>query len=276
EAARAMTYRVEVRHPGRVELSLGEWLETTSKTGAQRQINAPAAPDLLALARDRSAATAPAREFWANAVFLRLSPAQLGGGATPFRGSLEPILDEEGRQLARLLKSLSPAQITRLVERVGELVPGMSGLVVNDPGEGMELHYALVEELPREAGKRVRKHEVPAWMLSEGTRRIVAILALLECSPAPSLLCIEEIENGLDPWVVQRIVQHLRAASSQGVQVIVTTHSPWLLDDVPLDDILYVERAGGETQYKRFADMDAVRAFSPYVPPGTRYVQGLS
>jgi predicted ATP-dependent endonuclease of OLD family len=60
------------------------------------------------------------------------------------------------------------------------------------------------------------------------------------------------------------------------VQVIVTTHSPWLLDDVPLDDILLVERAGGETVYRRFADLDAVKAFSPYVPPGTRYVQGLS
>jgi predicted ATPase len=276
EATAATTYRVEVRQQGKWEFPLQETLSVRAATRTVTVIKDPEAQDLLSLTRDRRPKTAAARDFWSNVVFLRLTPTLLGGGAAPFRGSLEPILDEEGRQLARLLKSLSTSQRGRLLERLSELVPGMSGMALSKPSEGQELEYALVEELPEKTGKAARKNVVPAWMLSEGTRRIVAILALLECSPAPSLLCIEEIENGLDPWVVQRVVQHLRAASDQGVQVIVTTHSPWLLDDVPLDDILLVERTGGETVYRRFADLDAVKAFSPYVPPGTRYVQGLS
>ncbi len=109
-------------------------------------------------------------------------------------------------------------------------------------------------------------------MLSEGTRRITAILALLHRDPPPSLLCIEEVENGLDPWTVQAVLGHLRSAADRGVQVVVTTHSPWLLDHVPIDSIIQVRRKDGDTIYERFAERPEVKAYDPRVPAGTRYV----
>jgi predicted ATPase len=110
-------------------------------------------------------------------------------------------------------------------------------------------------------------------MLSEGTRRITAILALLVHGVPPSLLCIEEIENGLDPFTTMHILGRLRAAAAKrGVQVVLTTHSPWLLDHVPLDSILYVRRQHGDTVYQRFAELPEVQAYNPSVPAGTRYV----
>ncbi len=54
--------------------------------------------------------------------------------------------------------------------------------------------------------------------------------------------------------------------------MIVTTHSPWLLDDVPLNSILQVRRIEGDTQYEQFAERESVRAFKGSVPAGTRYV----
>lgn len=116
------------------------------------------------------------------------------------------------------------------------------------------------------------KFPIPAWMLSEGTRRITAILALLARDPAPSLLCIEEIENGLDPWTVRAILRHLQSAADRGTQVILTTHSPWVLDDVPIDSILQVRRIEGDTRYEHFASRPEIRAFDPSVPAGTRYI----
>src|SRR6185503_6647490 len=40
---------------------------------------------------------------------------------------------------------------------------------------------------------------VRGWLLSTGTLRFVAILALLRHPKPPPLIVIEEIENGLDP-----------------------------------------------------------------------------
>jgi predicted ATPase len=135
------------------------------------------------------------------------------------------------------------------------------------------VHYSLLEEMhfPGLGGKE-QQFPIPAWMLSEGTRRITAILALLVRDPPPTLLCIEEIENGLDPWTVKAILRHLQDAASRGTQVLLTTHSPWVLDDVPMDSILLVRRRGGDTQYEHFASLPEVREFDDSVPAGTRYV----
>ena len=94
-------------------------------------------------------------------------------------------------------------------------------------------------------------YEIPSWLLSEGTRRLTAIFALLVHPRRPSLLVIEEIENGLDPWTLAIVFQHLRAASQSGVQVVLTTHSPYLLDHVEPDDVLVVERVAGHTRFRR-------------------------
>ncbi|HKV39440.1 MAG TPA: AAA family ATPase [Blastocatellia bacterium] len=45
------------------------------------------------------------------------------------------------------------------------------------------------------------KFRVPGWVLSQGTLRPLALLALLRHPMPPPLIVIEEIENGLDPRV---------------------------------------------------------------------------
>lgn len=213
-------------------------------------------------------------EFWRRAVFLRLSPNRLQEGSPATRRSFEPLLDEEGQNLPALLNELSDEQRASLVEAISEILPGIRDVTVSSAERGREtqVHYSLLEEMhfPGLGGKR--PFPIPAWMLSEGTRRITAILALLVHDPPPTLLCIEEIENGLDPWTVKAILRHLQDAASCGIQVLLTTHSPWVLDDVPMDSILLVRRRGGDTQYERFASLPEVREFADSVPAGTRYV----
>lgn len=68
------------------------------------------------------------------------------------------------------------------------------------------------------------------------------------------------------------ILRHLQDAADRGTQVLLTTHSPWVLDDVPMESILLVRRRGGDTQYEHFASLDEVKAFNDSVPAGTRYV----
>jgi predicted ATPase len=212
--------------------------------------------------------------FWARAVFLRLSPNRLADGSLATRKSFEPLLDEEGQTLPALLNELSTEQRQELVEGIQEILPDIKKVEVSraDLGRDTRVNYSLLERMPYRGRAGKTQFPIPSWMLSEGTRRITAILALLVREPAPSLLCIEEIENGLDPWTVIKILQHLQSAAERGTQVILTTHSPWLLDHVPMESILQVRRIEGETKYEPFASREEIRAFAASVPPGTRYV----
>ncbi len=212
------------------------------------------------------------REFWHDAVFLRLSPNEMAKLSAPNRTSYAPLLDETGRGLPALLLELGKDQIVELMAAIQKALPDFSGVEVSKPivPQG-EVYYTLTEMMPNPGRKGRKKIPIPAWMLSEGTRRLTAVLALLQHNPPPSLVCIEEIENGLDPWTVIAMIRELQSASRRGVQVAVTTHSPWLLDHVSVEDIIHVERREGETVYTRFADQKEVQAYKGRVPPGAIY-----
>jgi predicted ATPase len=213
-------------------------------------------------------------EFWSRAVFLRLSPNRLAYGSLATRKSFEPLLDEEGQTLPALLNELSPEQRVDLVRSIQEILPGIQNVRVSraELGRDTRVNYSLLEKVPYQGRTGRSQFPIPSWMLSEGTRRITAILALLAREPAPSLLCIEEIENGLDPWTVREILRHLQSASERGTQIILTTHSPWVLDEVPIESILQVRRIEGDTRYERFAARPEIKAYDSSVPAGTRYV----
>lgn len=222
----------------------------------------------------RTSAIAPMNDFWQRAVFLRLSPNRLAQTSPPRRGLFAPILDEEGHHLPALINELNDAQRQQLVQWIQDVLQGVTDVTVSQPqSERDEVFYSLIEKMPapgrRSGGK---SFPIPAWMLSEGTRRITALFALLVRAPPPSLLCIEEIENGLDPWTLLTVLQHLKSAADRGIQVIVTTHSPWLLDHVELDTILHVQRTGGETRYERFNDRASVKALQGLAPAGAIYI----
>ena len=86
---------------------------------------------------------------------------------------------------------------------------------------------------------------LPASRLSDGTIRFIALLAIL-CHPEPPpLICIEEPEIAMHPDSQDLVVELLRKASER-TQLIVTTHSPWLIG-----------RLSAEPEHVVVCDMDA-------------------
>jgi len=148
----------------------------------------------------------PVAVFWRDAVFLR--PGYALGSPLATRGDSDPILDDEARLLPVLLAENYVNNCLAKGDNLLEiaLVPG---------------NYGVRERLVA-GGETVF---VPSRMMSSGMRRLIAILTLLVREPAPSLLCIEEIENGFDPWTVRYIIACMRSLANRGTQILITTQS---------------------------------------------------
>ena len=74
-----------------------------------------------------------------------------------------------------------------------------------------------------------------AYNMSDGTLRALGLLAAVFQRPTPSVLVLEEPEATIHPGALGAILDLLRHASRR-MQVVVTTHSPDLLDAKWIED----------------------------------------
>lgn len=232
-------------------------------------------PNLLALAQVGGTSAPAAQEvleLFQRAAFLRLSPAAIAARSLPPSLAAAPLLDEEGRLVASLYERLSATQRGWVVARIAEIISGTEGLSVRRQSGGGRSLY-LKERMRSKGGTQV--FEIPSWLLSEGTRRLTALFALLALRPRPLLIGVEEIENGLDPWTLERVFLQLREAVADGVQIILTTHSPFLLDHVEVSEVIHVERHAGDSRYQAIKTMDSVIASNGIIAPGSMYISNL-
>ena len=146
-----------------------------------------------------------------------------------------------GEELAAFLVTLKmrqPWQFQAMEKALRTLLPDVDGIEtdVNDLGEA---EFRL-----RENGVAI-----PARVLSEGTLRLLGLLALTGAEHAPSLVGFEEPENGVHPRRIELIADLLKTGLMSGqTQYIVTTHSPILPDRLPDESLFVVQRINRETQ----------------------------
>lgn len=72
---------------------------------------------------------------------------------------------------------------------------------------------------------------IPATRLSDGTLHFLCLLSVLLHPEPPPIICLEEPEIGLHPGAVHVVAELLHEAS-QRTQLIVTTHSDFLVDAI--------------------------------------------
>jgi predicted ATPase len=160
-----------------------------------------------------------------------------------------------------------------LSEDGGNLALVLNELIVRGERDRLNKHLScffplFTEVLPLTRGGitqlYVREKGVPeafsAVSLSDGTLRFLCLLAVLLDPDPPHLVCIEEPEIGLHPDAIRMIADLLVEASAR-MQLVVTTHSPALVDALTAqpESVVVCERDfDGFTQFRRLksADLD--------------------
>lgn len=201
--------------------------------------------------------------------FVLLSPETMGIPTPQKRTSGAIKLARDGSNIADYLRDILSIDTTAfegIIEAFKEVVPF-----------ARDLQTQVAQELQRTVYLEMTegKFKIPGWMLSTGTIRVLAIIALLRHPTPPPIIFIEELENGLDPRTLNLVVEEIRrAVELQRTQVVITTHSPYLLDLLSLSQIVVVERVDGEPVFTRPADHQSLKAWLEKFSPGQLYTMG--
>ena len=200
--------------------------------------------------------------------FLMLNPDRMGQPTPQQRAKSSVRLAKDGSNVAEYLSEIRDLDVSAfdgILDALWYVLPYAVDLQPNLTSELERAFYLKLKE---------QTYEVPGWLLSTGTLRIVALLSCLRHPKPPPVLVIEEIENGLDPRTLHLVVEEIRAAITAGTtQVILTTHSPYLLDLLDLSHIVVVEREKGQPTFRR-PDAGQLADWSKSFSPGHLYTMG--
>lgn len=99
----------------------------------------------------------------------------------------------------------------------------------------------------------------PHYLISDGTKNMLSLMAAVYQSNQPQFLCIEEPENGLHPQAIQLLIDFFREKCEQeGHHIWLNTHSQTLVRCLEIDEIILVNKIDGRTKAKQLTKKDKI------------------
>jgi predicted ATPase len=197
-------------------------------------------PDQLGLGSLPFNLAEPIAQFLRHWQFSSIYPNTLKEPALPNQDS---TLSEDGKNWASVIKAMkrSPrgrAAFERINEAMGSAIPGFRDVAVSSVGS------YLVPRFRFDIDGQIA--EFDPVQLSDGTLRIFGILLALYQPITPALLVIEEPEQTVHPGVLGVLADAIREAS-ESTQIIITTHSPHLVDHFQPEEVRVATLSNGVT-----------------------------
>jgi predicted ATPase len=183
--------------------------------------------------------------------FYELVPSLM---RNPNQTAAVKFLQEHGENLSQWLLNLQAEHyddsFARIQQVLRDALPQVTGLF-NAPTQ--QSTVAL--------GSREKHLNRPVTLsqMSAGELAFIAFLSLIyaPADRAASLYCIEDLENYLHPILIETLLEVLRQSQEEwerkheARQIVMTTHSPLVVDKMKFDEIIFVEKREGATVCSR-------------------------
>ena len=212
------------------------------------------------------AETREAASRHSSAVMLRFEVSRL---AEPSYSDQEsPRLEFDGSGLATLLASMklnNEDEFLRVQDALKRIVPSIErirfrrrsvfreeffGHAPRTPEEAVETRNTFQKMWRRYAGDELLfdmagAKGVPARLMSEGTMLALGLLSILLGPRRPRLILMDDIDRALHPRGQKELVAVIRAFMQENpdVQLIATSHSPYLVDCLDYEQVRIMFRA---------------------------------
>jgi len=161
------------------------------------------------------------------------------------------VLGSDGSDLAAVVDALPPRTKEAIDTEVSSAAPDVRK-VLTRPASEEGRKVIGVEEASGEI--------FAADQLSDGLLLFIGLSTALQMRRTrQTLVAIEEPERGIHPRRLEQLVDQLWRLTENGTQVVLTTHSPLLLDrfsDYP-ESVVIFDRQGADTRITRLVDQPA-------------------
>ncbi|HEY2294122.1 MAG TPA: AAA family ATPase [Thermoanaerobaculia bacterium] len=170
-----------------------------------------------------------------SCTFLNLNTERLAASSYPKSLSLK--LPSNGDGLPSILAGLQledPSKFAGIVSQLRDVVPSLSDIRVRQIQiESDRVGHELLFDLKGAQGVR-------ASSISEGTLLTLGVLTALSTCDSPQVVLIDDIERGLHPKALKDYIEQIRLLQKKDpeLQIIATSHSPYLLDYLQAEEIL--------------------------------------
>lgn len=170
-----------------------------------------------------------------------------------------------GEKLAGYLHTIQGAQRTQFIELLKVFYPNIEDFKVTNLRAGWK-RLSVIERYGDQ------KLETEARHISDGILRIMAVLS--QAGSDRSLILLDEIENGINQEIVEKLVDTLVNCEQQ---ILVTTHSPLILnflhDDVAREAVQFIYRAPhGESRMRHLFSIPRMSEKLECMGPGDAFV----
>lgn len=190
--------------------------------------------------------------LFGEAVLHHLDPAKIAAGATP-AASLAQV-SADGGNTAAVLASLKLADddvFTRIEDALRQIVAGVERIRVRRVTTSAgEIREQISLDLRGAAG-------LPARVISAGTLVTIALLTSVCGASGRRLVLLDDIDHALHPAAQLALVRQLKRLLElhPHVQIVATTHSPYILDELDPSDVhAFALRDDGTVASKRLSD----------------------
>lgn len=179
-----------------------------------------------------------------------------------------------GKQLAAFLYEHGETMLSELMKRLKDVYPQLESLRIKSLRSGwkqLEITEGY-EGAQAESLDVVPRMTTEARHLNDGMLRLIAILAELQSDHC--FLLFDEIENGINPELVEFVIEALISTEKQ---VLVTTHSPMILnylsDEVAKSGVIYLYKIPeGFTKAIQFFSIPSIAEKLTVMGPGEVFV----
>ena len=173
------------------------------------------------------------------------------------RGSPKGI-GARGQRLAGFLAALDSKTKARIVDRLSDFYPLENLSTTRKKAGWIDLR---ISESFSGIGA------IPAQHVSDGFLRLLALCAIPEFGSRSSMVLLDEIEDGIEPHVLPRLIE--RVVEDSSAQFVMTSHSPLLINFFdPSGVILLTRTPDGRANFTQLSNLKSVRDGLEFFGPG--------
>jgi predicted ATPase len=179
------------------------------------------------------------------------------------------VVAADGANTSSILAALRLAEdpaYEKIQRALRLLVPSVERFSIRQHADGGRVVNRIVFDF-------VGAPRVPASGASRGTLVVLAILAILHQPRRPTVILLDDFDHALHPRAQMELVRTLRSMLTMpafaDVQIVATTHSPYVLDEMDLVDIhVFALASDGTVRTKPLAAHPQAAATKGTLTPG--------